>query len=363
MTAIRKCSSAWSSGRAAGTAKKWRRASTREVKRLLEECYQKAVDALSANRDRMEKLVDALLKYDTISRREFVTLMETGALPDIQDADTRTTGDVMMQDMADEKKEESSEKSAETPEKSAGSPRKDVGCARKSPDCPPMKPDLHTHTTASDGLLTPAELVALADKHRVTLLAVTDHDTFDGAAQLLGKPTPMPILQGVELSLRDMPGLHLLGYGRGTDTPLHRKVRALSQMRLGRARQMVEKLNALGYPLDYDEIAREAKGSVGRPHIARAMVSRGYVADTREAFDRFLADGAPAYVAGGALEHGGGAAADAGKRLRARSGAPDGAGENRRAAAPSARRLAGAGLAGALRFTTRPRGAPRPCWI
>ena len=73
-----------------------------------------------------------------------------------------------------------------------------------------MKPDLHTHTTSSDGLLTPAELVALADKHRVTLLAVTDHDTFDGAAQLLGKPTPMPILQGVELSLRDMPGLHLL---------------------------------------------------------------------------------------------------------------------------------------------------------
>ena len=93
-----------------------------------------------------------------------------------------------------------------------------------------MKPDLHTHTTSSDGLLTPAELVALADKHRVTLLAVTDHDTFDGAAQLLGKPAPMPILQGVELSLRDMPGLHLLGYGRGTDTPLHRKVRALSQM-------------------------------------------------------------------------------------------------------------------------------------
>ena len=134
----------------------------------------------------------------------------------------------------------------------------------------PMKPDLHTHTTSSDGLLTPAELVALADKHRVTLLAVTDHDTFDGAAQLLGKPAPMPILQGVELSLRDMPGLHLLGYGRGMDTPLHRKVRALSQMRLGRARQMVEKLNALGYPLDYDEIAREAKAaSVGRISPAR----------------------------------------------------------------------------------------------
>lgn len=107
-----------------------------EVKRLLEECYQKAVDALSANRDRMEKLVDALLKYDTISRREFVTLMETGALPDIQDADTRTTGDVMMQDMADEKKEESSEKSAETPEKSAETPDKTADAPENHPDTP-----------------------------------------------------------------------------------------------------------------------------------------------------------------------------------------------------------------------------------
>lgn len=107
-----------------------------EVKRLLEECYQKAVDALSANRDRMEKLVDALLKYDTISRREFVTLMETGALPDIQDADTRTTGDVMMQDMADEKKEESSEKSAETPEKSAEAPEKTADVPENHPDAP-----------------------------------------------------------------------------------------------------------------------------------------------------------------------------------------------------------------------------------
>ena len=107
-----------------------------EVKRLLEECYQKAVDALSANRDRMEKLVDALLKYDTISRREFVTLMETGALPDIQDADTRTTGDVMMQDMADEKKKENSEKSAETPEKSAETPEKTADAPENHPTDP-----------------------------------------------------------------------------------------------------------------------------------------------------------------------------------------------------------------------------------
>ena len=84
----------------------------------------------------MEKLVDALLKYDTISRREFVTLMETGALPDIQDADTRTTGDVMMQDMADEKKEENSEKSAETPEKSAETPDKTADAPENHPTDP-----------------------------------------------------------------------------------------------------------------------------------------------------------------------------------------------------------------------------------
>ena len=107
-----------------------------EVKRLLEECYQKAVDALSANRDRMEKLVDALLKYDTISRREFVTLMETGAGPDIQGAETRTTVDVRRHDMADEKKEESSEKSAETPEKSAETPDKTADAPENHPDAP-----------------------------------------------------------------------------------------------------------------------------------------------------------------------------------------------------------------------------------
>lgn len=126
---------------------------------------------------------------------------------------------------------------------------------------------------------------------------------------------------------------------------------------------MVEKLNALGYPLDYDEIAREAKGSVGRPHIARAMVSRGYVADTREAFERFLADGAPA-CGGGAPEHGGGAAADAGKRLRARSAHPM---ELEKTGALALRHLLGVwqeqGLQGVEVYLPVRGGAPCPCWI
>ncbi len=171
-----------------------------------------------------------------------------------------------------------------------------------------MKADLHTHTTSSDGLYSPEELVALAAHHRITLLAITDHDTFDGAVQIIAakknaakknaaKP-PMQMLMGVELSLRDMHGLHLLGYGRNMDTPLHRKVKELAEMRVSRAEQMVQKLASLGYPLSMERISAEAHGSIGRPHIARAMVEAGYAADVAEAFDRFIGDGGPAYVGG-----------------------------------------------------------------
>ncbi len=171
-----------------------------------------------------------------------------------------------------------------------------------------MKADLHTHTTSSDGLYSPEELVALAAHHRITLLAITDHDTFDGAEQIMAaklmaakknaaKP-PMQMLMGVELSLRDMHGLHLLGYGRNMDTPLHRKVKELAEMRVSRAERMVQKLASLGYPLSMEWISAEVHGSIGRPHIARAMVEAGYVADVAEAFDRFIGDGGPAYVGG-----------------------------------------------------------------
>lgn len=161
-----------------------------------------------------------------------------------------------------------------------------------------MKPDLHTHTTSSDGLYSPQELVALADKYRITHLAITDHDTFDGVEQVRAQETPMLLLPGVELSLRDMHGLHLLGYGLRRDTPLHKTVRELSECRVNRAQLMLDKLAALGYPLDMAQIAQDAQGSVGRPHIARAMVEKGYVGDLHEAFDRFIGDGGPAYVSG-----------------------------------------------------------------
>ena len=157
-----------------------------------------------------------------------------------------------------------------------------------------MKPDLHMHTTASDGVLSPRALVDFAVSRGVTIMAVTDHDTFDGADSLRGMETPIPVITGVELSMADMKGLHLLGYGL-TDAPeLRRIVRSLAEKRLTRAARMVEKLNEMGFPLDYEEIRANCDGSVGRPHIARAMVAKGYARSTEQAFDKYIGDDCPA---------------------------------------------------------------------
>ncbi len=161
-----------------------------------------------------------------------------------------------------------------------------------------MTPDLHMHTTSSDGLLSPRELVDYAARQGVTLMAVTDHDTFDGALSLQGTATPIPVLTGTELSLRDLHGLHLLGYGLTRDTELHRVVKDLSANRQTRTRKMLEKLSAMGMPLDEEALYQQAKGSIGRMHIARAMLQKGYIASHQEAFDRYIGNDGPAYVAG-----------------------------------------------------------------
>jgi len=159
-----------------------------------------------------------------------------------------------------------------------------------------MKPDLYMHTTASDGVLSPRALVDFAAERGVTLMAITDHDTFDGADSLRGVKTPIPVLTGVELSMADMKGLHLLGYGV-TDAPeLRQTVRILAEKRLTRAERMVDKLNEMGFPLDYAEICANCAGTVGRPHIARAMVAKGYIRSTEQAFDKYIGDDCPAYV-------------------------------------------------------------------
>lgn len=159
-----------------------------------------------------------------------------------------------------------------------------------------MKPDLHMHTAASDGVLSPGALVDFAASRGVTLMAITDHDTFDGVDSLRGVETPIPVLTGVELSMRDMKGLHLLGYGMSEARELREVVRSLAQKRLTRAARMVDKLCQMGFPLDYEGIRAGCKGTVGRLHIARAMVEKGYVRNTEAAFDRYIGEGREGYI-------------------------------------------------------------------
>lgn len=121
-----------------------------------------------------------------------------------------------------------------------------------------IRPDLHMHSTFSDGVLTPQLLVEKAASMGVTAMALTDHDSFEGSDVLRKTYTAIPVIPGVELSLRDMSSLHLLGYGV-TDAPeLRERVAALAHMRQKRAREMVARLEQLGMPLDWDAIDRKS---------------------------------------------------------------------------------------------------------
>lgn len=159
------------------------------------------------------------------------------------------------------------------------------------------RPDLHMHSTYSDGACTPRQLVEMAVQAGVTVMAVTDHDAFDGADLLRNEQLPLTVIPGVELSLSDLPHLHLLGYGLGNAPLLRGKVRELAENRLTRSERMLERLAAHGMPLDAAKIRASAQGSVGRPHIAAAMVEAGYVRNIQEAFALYIGDDCPCYVA------------------------------------------------------------------
>ena len=160
------------------------------------------------------------------------------------------------------------------------------------------RPDLHTHSTFSDGVLSPSLLVEKAVSMGVTVMAVTDHDTFEGCDSLRDAALPIPVIPGVELSLRDMPGLHPLGYGLTSAPVLRGRVAELARMRVGRAEAMVRRLRAMGITLDWERMTAACRGTVGRAHVARALVAEGYSATMQEAFDRYLGEGKPAYVPG-----------------------------------------------------------------
>ncbi|ATL30286.1 PHP domain-containing protein [Streptomyces formicae] len=164
-----------------------------------------------------------------------------------------------------------------------------------------MRIDLHTHSTASDGTDTPAELVRNASAAGLDVVALTDHDTTRGhAAAIEALPAGLTLVTGAELSCRlDGVGLHMLAYLFDPDEPdLARERELVRDDRVPRAKTMVRKLQELGVPVTWEQVARIAgDGSVGRPHVAEALVELGVVPTVSDAFTpEWLADGGRAYA-------------------------------------------------------------------
>ncbi|WP_073947244.1 PHP domain-containing protein [Streptomyces kebangsaanensis] len=164
-----------------------------------------------------------------------------------------------------------------------------------------MRIDLHTHSTASDGTDTPAELVLGAAAAGLDVVALTDHDTTRGHAEAIAAlPGGLTLVTGAELSCRaDGVSMHMLAYLFDPEEPALLAERELVRDdRVPRARAMIAKLNALGVPVTWDQVARIAgDGSVGRPHVASALVELGVVPTVSDAFTGdWLADGGRAWV-------------------------------------------------------------------
>ncbi|MBO1030897.1 PHP domain-containing protein [Tessaracoccus sp. SD287] len=165
-----------------------------------------------------------------------------------------------------------------------------------------MRIDLHTHSTVSDGTDTPTALVHKAHDAGLDVIALTDHDTFDGISQAVeaGKRLGVTVVRGVEMSCEvDGSSVHLLGYG--CDASNRALAAELAKNRAGRAGRLqafADRFTELGMQLSVADIKEQSglSPSVGRPHVADALVKKGYVADRREAFETWLADDKPGYI-------------------------------------------------------------------
>ncbi len=162
--------------------------------------------------------------------------------------------------------------------------------------------DLHCHTTASDGTVSPAELVRHAAERSVDVIAITDHDTVSGVAEALqaGADIGVRVIAGIELSTRHgTRDVHILGYF--VDHTIAELLETLAGMRAqreGRAQQMVDRLRELGYGISMDDVREQAGGGViARPHVARALVAKGFLPSVKAAFtSELIGDGGRAYV-------------------------------------------------------------------
>lgn len=160
--------------------------------------------------------------------------------------------------------------------------------------------DLHSHSTASDGILAPERVIEAAKECGLAALALTDHDTIEGipAARQAADGAGIRLIAGVELSaFYDGHEVHLLALHLTRLDALQRRLKELRLMRQSRAEKIVERLNSLGVEVTLAEVLEQAKGgAVGRPHIARAMIARGAVGDFREAFTRYLGASGSAFI-------------------------------------------------------------------
>jgi predicted metal-dependent phosphoesterase TrpH len=161
--------------------------------------------------------------------------------------------------------------------------------------------DLHLHTNFSDGTLTPEQLVKSANILGLSAIAITDHDILDGIniAISAGKKFGVEVIPGVELSaMLGEEEIHILGfYVDWLNEKFQEKLQEFRDSRITRAKEMVDKLNALGVDIEYGDVLKLADSiSIGRPHVAAILVEKGYVATNSEAFIKYLFNGGPAYV-------------------------------------------------------------------
>ncbi len=160
--------------------------------------------------------------------------------------------------------------------------------------------DLHTHSHASDGSLSPLELVDLASSRGLQALALTDHDTLSGVPDAIrtSGARDIRVISGIEMSAAHDPGtLHILGYFPSFPPRMEQSLEGLQRSRRERIPRIVDRLRGLGMELCLEDVQREAGCSQpGRPHVARAMLKKGLVGSFDEAFDTYLRSGRPAYV-------------------------------------------------------------------
>jgi predicted metal-dependent phosphoesterase TrpH len=160
--------------------------------------------------------------------------------------------------------------------------------------------DLHVHSTASDGSRSPADVVQEAKRVGLAAIALTDHDTVDGVpeASNAGAAIGVRVVPGVELSaVEGDVETHILGLHLSDTSELEARLVELRDMRRTRAERIVQRLNELGVRIAMSDVLEQAAGgAIGRPHVARAMIADGWAVDFRDAFDRYLGNGKPAFV-------------------------------------------------------------------